>query len=69
MYVPYISPYDMGGKGKLKTIMMDPELFDNCPNYTKNHPYVHVFSNYIYLILNYSHMKKGSVLLIRILFH
>jgi glutaredoxin len=43
MYVPYISPYDMGGTGKLKTIMMDPELFDNCPNYTKNHPYVHVF--------------------------
>jgi len=43
MYVPYISPYDMGGKGKLKTIMMDPELFDNCPNYTRNHPYVHVF--------------------------
>ena len=43
MYVPYISPYDMGGKGKLKTIMMDPDLFKNCPNYTKNHPYVHVF--------------------------
>ena len=43
IYVPYISPYDMGGKGKLKTIMMDKELFDNCPNYTKNHPYVHVF--------------------------
>jgi thiol-disulfide isomerase/thioredoxin len=43
MYVPYISPYDMGGEGKLKTIMMDPELFKNCPNYTKNHPYVHVF--------------------------
>lgn len=43
IYVPYISPYDMGGKGGLKTIMMDPELFKNCPNYTKNHPYVHVF--------------------------
>jgi thiol-disulfide isomerase/thioredoxin len=43
MYVPYISPYDMGGEGDLKTIMMDPELFNNCPNYTKNHPYVHVF--------------------------
>ena len=41
--VPYISPYDMGGKGKLKTIKMDPKLFDNCPNYTKEHPYVHVF--------------------------
>ena len=38
--VPYISPYDMGGKGSLKTIMMDPKLFDNCPNYTKEHPYV-----------------------------
>ena len=43
IYVPYISPYDMGGKGDLKTIMMDPEIFKNCPNYTKNHPYVHVF--------------------------
>jgi len=43
MYVPYISPYDMGGHGDLKTIMMDPKLFDNCPNYTKEHPYVHVF--------------------------
>ena len=43
LYVPYISPYDMGGEGDLKTIMMDPELFKNCPNYTKNHPYVHVF--------------------------
>jgi len=43
MYVPYISPYDMGGEGDLQTIMMDPELFNNCPNYTKNHPYVHVF--------------------------
>ena len=41
--VPYISPYDMGGKGKLKTIKMDPKLFTNCPNYTKEHPYVHVF--------------------------
>ena len=43
MYVPYISPYDMGGKGDLKTIMLDKDLFNNCPNYTKNHPYVHVF--------------------------
>lgn len=42
-YVPYISPYDMGGKGDLKTIMMDPEIFKNCPNYDKTHPYVHVF--------------------------
>ena len=42
-YVPYISPYDMGGEGDLKTIMIDKDLFDNCPNYTKNHPYVHVF--------------------------
>ena len=32
IYVPYISPYDMGGKGDLKTIMMDPEIFKNCPN-------------------------------------
>ena len=43
IYVPYISPYDMGGKGKLKTIKMDPNIFKNCPNYTKNHPYSHVF--------------------------
>ena len=43
IYVPYISPYNMGGKGDLKTIMLDKDLFDNCPNYTKNHPYVHVF--------------------------
>ena len=43
IYVPYISPYDMGGKGYLKTIMMDPEIFKNCPNYNKKHPYVHVF--------------------------
>ena len=43
IYVPYISPYDMGGKGKLKTILTDPDLFKNCPNYTKSHPYVHVF--------------------------
>lgn len=42
-YVPYISPYDMGGEGDLKTIMIDKDLFDNCPNYTKQHPYVHVF--------------------------
>ena len=43
IYVPYISPYDMGGKGDLKTIMMDPEIFKNCPKYNKEHPYVHVF--------------------------
>ena len=50
IYVPYISPFDMGGKdadpkkGKnLETIMMDPDLFKNCDNYTKNHPYTHVF--------------------------
>ena len=43
IYVPYISPYDMGGKGKLKTIQMDPGIFKNCPNYTKEHPYAHVF--------------------------
>ena len=41
--VPYISPYDMPGKGKLKTIKMDPKIFQNCPNYTKQHPYSHVF--------------------------
>tara|TARA_A100001037_G_C15143731_1_gene635158 strand:- start:114 stop:2345 length:2232 start_codon:yes stop_codon:yes gene_type:complete len=43
IYVPYISPFDMGGKGKLKTIQMDPDIFKNCPNYTKEHPYSHVF--------------------------
>ncbi len=43
IYVPYISPYDMGGKGDLKTIMINKDIFKNCPNYTKNHPYVHVF--------------------------
>ena len=43
MYVPYISPYDMGGEGDLETIKMDPDLFKNCPNYTKKHPYTHVF--------------------------
>ena len=43
MYVPYISPYEMDGEGDLKTIMLDKKLFDNCPNYTKEHPYVHVF--------------------------
>tara|TARA_Y100001935_G_scaffold200908_1_gene169265 strand:- start:4145 stop:6289 length:2145 start_codon:yes stop_codon:yes gene_type:complete len=43
MYVPYISPYEMEGEGDLKTIMLDKKLFDNCPNYTKQHPYVHVF--------------------------
>jgi len=43
IYVPYISPFNMGGKGKLKTIKMDPDIFKNCPNYTKEHPYSHVF--------------------------
>ena len=43
MYVPYISPYKMEGEGDLETIMLDKKLFDNCPNYTKQHPYVHVF--------------------------
>ena len=43
MYVPYISPYEMPGEGDLKTILLDKKLFDNCPNYTKQHPYVHVF--------------------------
>ena len=33
----------MGGKGDLKTIRMDPGIFNNCPGYTKNHPYAHVF--------------------------
>ena len=37
--VPYISPYDMGDD----TIMMDKDIFKNCPNYTKKHPYAHVF--------------------------
>tara|TARA_Y100000817_G_scaffold260009_1_gene214087 strand:+ start:528 stop:2702 length:2175 start_codon:yes stop_codon:yes gene_type:complete len=43
IYVPYISPYKMKGNGKLKTIKMDPNIFKNCPNYTKEHPYSHVF--------------------------
>ena len=43
IYVPYISPYKMEGSGDLKTIMMDPDIFKNCPNYTKEHPYSHVF--------------------------
>ena len=43
IYVPYISPYKMKGKGSLKTIMMDKGIFKNCPNYTKEHPYSHVF--------------------------
>ena len=43
IYVPYISPYKMTGTGNLKTIMMDPDIFKNCPNYTKEHPYAHVF--------------------------
>ena len=36
--VPYISPFDMGGEGEFKTIMMDKDIFKNCKNYTKNHP-------------------------------
>jgi len=43
IYVPYISPYKMEGSGDLETIMMDPDIFKNCPNYTKEHPYSHVF--------------------------
>ena len=43
--VPYISPYEMPDDGvpELKTIKMDPKIFDNCNNYTKMHPYTHVF--------------------------
>ena len=41
--VPYISPFDMGGTGEFKTIMMDEKIFKNCKNYTKKHPYAHVF--------------------------
>jgi len=43
--VPYISPYDMPDDGdeSLKTIKMDPAIFDNCNKYTKMHPYTHVF--------------------------
>jgi uncharacterized protein (DUF3820 family) len=43
--VPYISPYEMSDDGdeSLKTIMMDPKIFDNCNKYTKMHPYTHVF--------------------------
>ena len=43
IYVPYISPYEMSGKGDLKTIKIDGSIFDNCEGYTKMHPYVHVF--------------------------
>ena len=43
IYVPYISPYKMKGEGKYKTIMMDPDIFKNCPKYDKLHPYSHVF--------------------------
>ena len=43
IYVPYISPYEMGGKGDLKTILTDPAIFKNCHNYSKLHPYAHVF--------------------------
>jgi uncharacterized protein (DUF3820 family) len=43
--VPYISPYDMPDDGDeaLKTIKMDPAIFKNCNNYSKMHPYTHVF--------------------------
>ena len=43
--VPYISPYDMPDDDdeSLKTIKMDPKIFDNCNKYTKMHPYTHVF--------------------------
>ena len=43
--VPYISPHEMPDDGipELKTIMTDPKIFDNCNNYTKMHPYTHVF--------------------------
>ena len=43
--IPYISPYEMPDDGmeELKTIMTDPKIFDNCNNYTKMHPYTHVF--------------------------
>jgi len=43
--VPYISPYDMpdDGESELQTIKMDPDIFKNCHNYTKLHPYTHVF--------------------------
>ena len=49
MYVPYISPreYEMADTtdegDKYERIHVDKKLFDNCPNYTKEHPYVHVF--------------------------
>tara|TARA_B100000900_G_scaffold279797_1_gene239356 strand:+ start:183 stop:2360 length:2178 start_codon:yes stop_codon:yes gene_type:complete len=43
--VPYISPYEMPDDNdeSLQTILMDPEIFKNCRNYTKMHPYAHVF--------------------------
>ncbi len=41
--VPYISPFVMPGEGDLKTIKMDEAIFKNCKNYTKKHPYAHVF--------------------------
>ena len=68
IYVPYISPYDMGGKGDLKTIMMDPEIFKNCQIIQNNIHMSMYFLSYIYSILIYFHMKK-FVLLIRIWFH
>ena len=43
IYVPYISPYKMPGDGELETIMMDPDIFQNCNQYDINHPYSHVF--------------------------
>ena len=63
----------MGGKvGDLKTIMMDPEIFKNCPNYTIQHPYVHVFFKlHIFNAetnVKFEDMKK-FVLLILIWFH
>ena len=45
LVVPYISPYKMesADKKKYETILIDKKLFKNCHNYTKEHPYVHVF--------------------------
>ena len=31
------------GDPALRTIKMDPDIFKNCNNYTKLHPYTHVF--------------------------
>ena len=65
IYVPYISPYDMGGKGDLKTILLDKDLFNNCPNYTQNHPYVHVFFK-LHIFNPDLFLMKKFALLIRI---